>query len=115
MPFVRKFNAERPHEALDVKCPAEVYDLGSRLLRPGAEDLATPRQPVRHAVVTHVLRTWCYLCVRAGHRWNWRARRDSNSRTNILVYLKLLSKFWTEGQVEGQDGARLEVAWSVKI
>jgi len=28
MPFVREFNAERPHEALDVKCPAELYDLG---------------------------------------------------------------------------------------
>src|SRR3981081_261937 len=38
----------------------------SRLLRLGAENLATPRQPVRHEVVTHVLGTWCYLCVRAG-------------------------------------------------
>ena len=27
---------------------------------------ATPRQPVRHAVVTHVLGTVCHLCVRAG-------------------------------------------------
>lgn len=23
--FVREFNAERPHEALDMKCPAELY------------------------------------------------------------------------------------------
>jgi hypothetical protein len=28
MPFVREFNAERPHEALDVKRPAELFDLG---------------------------------------------------------------------------------------
>ena len=38
-----------------------------RILRPGAENLATPRQPVRHEVATHVLGTGCYLCVRAGH------------------------------------------------
>ena len=41
------------------------YDLG--YYRPGAENLATPRQPVRHEVVTHVLGTICYLCLRAGH------------------------------------------------
>jgi hypothetical protein len=35
-------------------------------LRPGAEDLATPRQPVRHEVVTDVLGTFCQPCVRAG-------------------------------------------------
>jgi hypothetical protein len=35
---------------------------GLRLLRPGAENLAIPRQPVRHEAVTHVLGTWCYLC-----------------------------------------------------
>ncbi len=23
--FLREFNAERPHEALDMKCPAELY------------------------------------------------------------------------------------------
>src|SRR5262249_40146600 len=38
----------------------------SRILRPGAENLATPRQPVRPEVVTHVLGTFRYLCVRAG-------------------------------------------------
>ena len=32
----------------------------------GAENPATPRQPVRHEVVTHVLGTTCYLCLRAG-------------------------------------------------
>ena len=35
-------------------------------LRPGAEDLATPRQPVRHEVVTDLLGTFCHPCVRAG-------------------------------------------------
>ncbi len=114
--FVDEFNAERPHEALAMKCPAEVYTpslrpyaglpeiaypfhdrdvlvtacgrlclhrkriniatvlSGQRLgikkstkafglpasctmiliFRPGAENLATPRQPVRPEVVTHV-------------------------------------------------------------
>src|SRR5450631_1143383 len=28
--FVREFNAERPHEALDMKCPAEIYVASSR-------------------------------------------------------------------------------------
>src|SRR5258706_10805447 len=45
----------------------------------------------------------------------WRARRDSNCGTNILAYLEFFAKFWSEGQVEGQDGGGLEVAWSVKI
>src|SRR5262249_21003163 len=33
-----------------------------------------PRQPVRHEVVTHVLGTVCYPCVRAGHLKNGAAR-----------------------------------------
>jgi hypothetical protein len=37
------------------------YDLGYFDL-----EQATPRQPVRHEVVTHVSGTICYLCVRAG-------------------------------------------------
>src|SRR5262245_51678074 len=28
---------------------------------------ATPRQPVRPEIVTHVLGTFCHACVRAGH------------------------------------------------
>src|SRR6266699_6209621 len=44
----------------------------------------------------------------------WRARRDSNCDTNILAYLEFFAQFWSEGQVEGQDRGRLEVAWSVK-
>jgi hypothetical protein len=36
------------------------------MLRTGAERLAIPRQPVRHQVVTHVLGTFCYRCLRAG-------------------------------------------------
>jgi len=44
----------------------KLYALRSRLLRPAAEDLATPRQPVRHEVVTYLLGTICHPCVRAG-------------------------------------------------
>ena len=132
--LLREFNAERPHEALAMKFPAELYTasangyaglpeltypfhdrdllvtacgrlclhrkrinictalagqnlgirevddgiwlvtfmlLRSRIFRPGAENLATPRQPVRHEVVTHVLGTFCYPCVRAGHSLRW--------------------------------------------
>ena len=47
------------------------YDLG--YFRPGAENPATPRQPVRHEVVTHLLGTTCYPCLRAGHRTAWLA------------------------------------------
>ncbi len=42
-------------------------DLRSRFHRPGAENPATHRQPVRHQVVTHVLGTFCHPCVRVGH------------------------------------------------
>ncbi len=28
--FLREFNAERPHEALDMKCPAEIYTASAR-------------------------------------------------------------------------------------
>jgi transposase InsO family protein len=123
--FVKEFNEERPHEAIDMKRPAELYapsprrydartriplarprrprhrmrpnlhapktrqrldrpcrsapgnqrsrrrhldrqlhELRSWLHRSGAEDLATPRQPVRPEVVTHVLGTVRYLCLR---------------------------------------------------
>ena len=141
--FVHEFNAERPHEALAMKCPAEVYTpsrrpypalpdldypfhdrdvlvtacgricmhrkkinistvlagqrlgikevddgiwivsfmrLRSRLHRSGAENPATPRQPLRAQVVTHVLSTFCYPCVRAGQTSIWRMGRDSNPR-----------------------------------
>ena len=141
--FVREFNTERPHEALAMKCPAEVYSAsprpyaglpelayplhdrdilvtacgricmhrkkvnistvlaGQRLgikevddgiwlvsfmhydlgyHRPGAEDLATPRQPVRPEVVTHVLGTFCYLCLRAGQVRGGAAEGISNPR-----------------------------------
>src|SRR3981081_3986136 len=44
----------------------QFHALRSGILQSGAENPATPRQPVRHEVVTHVLGTWCYLSVRAG-------------------------------------------------
>ena len=127
--FVSEFNAERPHEALAMKVPAELYatsprpyeglpDIdypfhdrdaivtncgrlcihrkkinistvlaGQRLGLKEVDDgislvsflrydlgyidleqrIANNRQPVRHEVVTYVLGTDCYLCVRVGH------------------------------------------------
>src|SRR6266478_7066538 len=41
----------------------QFHALRSGILQSGAENPATPRQPVRHQVVTHVLGTICYLCV----------------------------------------------------
>ena len=38
-------------------------------IRPGAENPATTRQPVRHEVVTHVLGTFRYPCLRAGQAY----------------------------------------------
>ena len=52
-------------------------------LSSGAENLATRRQPVWAQVVTHVLGTFCYLCVRVGQgrtRFHWCRRRDLNPR-----------------------------------
>lgn len=51
-----------------------------RLNRPGTENLADHRQPVPHQVVTHVLGTICYLCLRAVHNKKWCPRQDSNLR-----------------------------------
>jgi hypothetical protein len=53
------------------------YDLGYGL---GTENLATRRQPVRHEVVTYVIGTNCYLCLRAGQKRPWRREWDSNPR-----------------------------------
>ena len=39
--FVREFNSERPHEALDMKCPAELYTASTRTYA-GLPDLSTP-------------------------------------------------------------------------
>jgi hypothetical protein len=36
----------------------------------------------------------------------WRARRDSNCSTNILAHREFFAQFWSEGQVEGQDGGK---------
>jgi Integrase core domain len=127
--FLEEFNNERPHQALDMRCPAEVYtpspspyrglpeldypfhdktihvtccgriclhrkkinlstvfagqavgikeveegilagqlyELRSWLRRSGGKNFATARQPFWPKSVTHVLGTFCYLCVRAG-------------------------------------------------
>jgi len=39
--FIQEFNQERPHEALDMKCPAEVYTASTRLYR-GLPDVTYP-------------------------------------------------------------------------
>ena len=46
----------------------QLHALRSRLHRSRTENPATLRQPVRHKVVTHVLGTFRYLCLRSGHR-----------------------------------------------
>jgi integrase-like protein len=141
--FVQEFNTERPHEAIGMKCSAEIYRpstrayeglpdlsypfhdrqilvtacgricmhrkkvnistvlagqtvgikevrrwhlarqlhaLRSRIHRFGAEEPATPRQPVRPEVVTHVLGTFCYPCLRAGQLKYWSEWQDLNLR-----------------------------------
>src|SRR5262245_36400219 len=44
-----------------------LHALRSRIYRPGTEDLTDHRQSVRHEIVTHVLGTNRYLCLRAVH------------------------------------------------
>ncbi len=42
--FLREFNAERPHEALAMKCPAELYTASARSYAGLARtDLSVPR------------------------------------------------------------------------
>ena len=72
------------------KWPLRQYEtVGTPLLRLtdlGFIDLerknpATPRQPLRHRVVTHVLGTFRYLCLRSGQERKWRSKEDSNCRS----------------------------------
>jgi hypothetical protein len=64
---------------------SKLHALRSRILRSGAENLATPRQPVRPQVVTHVLGTFCYPCLRAGHPTPWlRMQSDANLSPNQI-------------------------------
>ena len=46
--FVREFNAERPHEALDMKCSAELYVVSLRLRWLARADLSVPRPRYPH-------------------------------------------------------------------
>ena len=48
--FVQEFNTERPHQALAMKCPAEIYSASSRPYS-GMPELAYPRHD-RDALVT---------------------------------------------------------------
>ena len=46
------------------------HDLRSRIYRSGAKNFANHRQPVRHQTVTHVLGTFCDLCLQVGQQSN---------------------------------------------
>jgi hypothetical protein len=61
------------------------YDPG--YFGPRAENAATPRQPFRHEVVTHVLGTFCHPCVRAGQNIDWRAMPDDNEHYVYAIAL----------------------------
>src|SRR5664279_5234198 len=63
----------------------------------GVNDLETPRQPDRHEVVTHVLGTMRYLCVRAGHVRNGAPgtirTSDPQIRSLVLYPAELRARF----------------------
>ncbi|MCU1258841.1 MAG: family transposase, partial [Bryobacterales bacterium] len=40
--FIEEFNAERTHEALGMKCPAEIYAASTRPYRPSGAALPVP-------------------------------------------------------------------------
>jgi hypothetical protein len=46
--FIREFNTERPHEALAMKCPAELYAVSTHVYD-GLPDLVYPLQVARRA------------------------------------------------------------------
>jgi len=48
----------------------------SEPLGPEADNATDSRQPVRHEVVTYVLDTIRYLCLRVGQSFNWRALEE---------------------------------------
>src|SRR5258706_1226320 len=58
----------------------QLHEIRSRIYRFGTEDLAATRQPLRPEVVTYVLGTFRYPCLRAGQREGWSGRRESNPR-----------------------------------
>ena len=70
----------------------QLHALRSRLYRSGAENFAAPRQPVRPEVVTHVLGTFRYPCLRAGHpgwtAWWWRRESNCNPTFSRRISLR---------------------------
>ena len=53
--FVDEFNNDRPHEALDMSCPAEVYAPSTGPTRPARPQLSLPRpRHHRHRLRTHL-------------------------------------------------------------
>jgi hypothetical protein len=71
----------RRHAAVRGRRPNDLW------CRPGAENPATPRQPVRNEVGTYVLGAICYLCLRVGHNLIWRATNDDDEQYCFAVAL----------------------------
>src|SRR5437016_11347268 len=62
----------------------QLHALRSRILRPGAENPATSRQPVRHEVVTHVFRYDLSPMCPGWTRLSWGAGQDKTAKTYVI-------------------------------
>ena len=62
-----------------------VHEPRPGIYRPGAKNTANYRQPVRHEVVTYVLGTNCYLCLRVGHEKIGDPGRTSGTLQNQIL------------------------------
>src|SRR5207248_9383335 len=69
--FVREFNHERPHEALDMRTPAQLYHASTR---PMPDKLLDPEYPDRFGVR--------YVSANGGIRWR---RRQWGNVTSALI------------------------------
>lgn len=74
-------------EAMSDVCREFGISRNTRLHRSGAENLATPRQPLRPEVVTYVLGTDCHLCLQSEQYLEWRRRWAANVYLYQLVIL----------------------------
>jgi hypothetical protein len=75
--FLEEFNSERPHEALQMKCPAEVYRVSSKPYR----GIAEPQYPFhdKTVVVTNCGRL-CLYRKKINLRFGWPGGRHQRSR-----------------------------------
>jgi hypothetical protein len=72
--LIPKIRLSEAHEALDMKCPSEVYTASTRSYRGIGEHTtrSTTRLLLSPTVAAYVLGTICYLCVRSGQDQLWR-------------------------------------------